>query len=303
MKESFAKAGVGRLCKLFGKTRHAFYERRWYEQRRYSQEQIVLELLGNLRKEIPVQSTKSIYQVLKPTLRNHGITIGRDALHEIRKAHNLLYKPRKRFCRTTDSFHRFYKYPNLIKDMTITAIEQVWVCDITYIRVGDHFNFLSLITDAYSHLIVGYCLHPTLDTAGPLQALQRALTTLTKPVHQLIHHSDRGTQYCCQEYIAQLTSHHIQSSMTEKGDPYENAVAERVNGILKHNFKLDKVFPQENEAKQAVDRSITAYNEIRPHQSISMLTPTVAHTMEHTLTRTWKTKSSLPRDPPLNNHL
>jgi transposase InsO family protein len=298
MKQSFAKVGVGHLCKLFGRTRHAFYEKTWYKQQRYSDEQIVVELLIALKREIPVQSTKSIYQILKHTLRAHGITIGRDSLHEIRERYNLLNRRRKRFYKTTDSFHRFYKYPNRIRDLSITAIQQVWVCDITYIRVINNFNFLSLITDAYSHLIVGYCLHETLAAEGSLKALKMAVSTLRENTQGLIHHSDRGIQYCCDQYANELKNYSIESSMTEKGDPYENAIAERLNGILKHNFKLEQTFNNREHALQAVDRAIKNYNHLRPHQSISMFTPAQAHQHQGELKKCWKKKTYKARDHP-----
>jgi putative transposase len=298
MKQSFVKVGVGRLCKLFGRTRHAFYEKSWYKQQRYSDEQIVVELLVALRREIPVLSSKTIYLILKPTLRSHGITIGRDSLHQIRERYNLLNRPRKRFYKTTDSFHRFHKYPNRIRDLSITAIEQVWVCDITYIRVLNDFNFLSLITDAYSHLIVGYCLHETLAAEGSLKALKMAISTLRKDTQGLIHHSDRGIQYCCDQYTDELVKFSIESSMTENGDPYENAIAERLNGILKHNFQLEQIFSSRDLAIQAVDRAIKNYNHLRPHQSVSMLTPADAHQYVGELHRCWKGKTYKARDHP-----
>lgn len=298
MKQSFVKVGVGRLCKLFGRTRHAFYEKSWYKQQRYSDEQIVVELLVALKREIPVQSTKSIYLILKPTLRIHGITIGRDSLHQIRERYNLLNRPRKRFYKTTDSFHRFHKYPNRIRDLSITAIEQVWVCDITYIRVLNDFNFLSLITDAHSHLIVGYCLHETLAAEGSLKALKMAISTLRENTQGLIHHSDRGIQYCCDQYTDELKKFSIESSMTENGDPYENAIAERLNGILKHNFQLEQTFSSRDHAIQAVDRAIKNYNHLRPHQSVSMLTPANAHQYAGELHRCWKSKTYKARDHP-----
>jgi len=298
MKQSFAKVGVGRLCKLFGRTRHAFYEKSWYKQQRYSNEQVVVELLIALKQEIPLQSTKSIYLILKPTLLTHGITIGRDSLHQIRERYNLLNRPRKRYYKTTDSFHRFHKYPNRIKDLSITAIEQVWVCDITYIRVVHEFNFLSLITDAYSHLIVGYCLHETLAAEGSLKALKMAISTLKENTRGLIHHSDRGIQYCCDQYTGELKKYNIESSMTENGDPYENAIAERLNGILKHNFQLEQIFSSRDHALQVVDRAIKNYNHLRPHQSVSMLTPANAHQYPGELKRCWKSKPYKARDHP-----
>jgi transposase InsO family protein len=141
MREIFVTVGVGRLCKLFGKTRHAFYDKNWYLKQRYSDEKIVLELLFQIRREIPILSTRVIYHMMKPTLLNHGITIGRDAVHELRRQHGMLYRRRKRYVSTTDSHHRFYKYPNRIKHIEVTRIEQIWVSDITYIRQIDGFSF------------------------------------------------------------------------------------------------------------------------------------------------------------------
>lgn len=207
----------------------------------------------------------------------------------------MLYRRRKKYVRTTDSHHRFYKYPNRIRHLEVTRIEQIWVSDITYIRQLDGFCFLSLITDIYSHKVVGYCLYPTLETQGPLIALRMAIASLTKPPDGLIHHSDRGIQYCCDEYTQELQLYLIDISMTDNGDPYENAIAERLNGILKKNFGLGKVFKDIEEAEAAVHRAIDAYNNLRPHQSVSMLTPSIAHQPKHEgqLKRTWKSKPKI----------
>lgn len=298
MREIFVSVGVERLCKLFGRTRHAFYDKNWYLKQRYSDEKIVVELLLQIRRDIPVISTKVIYQMIKPTLLNHSITIGRDTLHELRRQHGMLYRRRKKYVTTTDSHHRFYKYPNRIKHLEVIRIEQIWVSDITYIRQLDGFSFLSLVTDAYSHKVVGYCLYPTLEAQGPLIALRMAIAGLTKPPDGLIHHSDRGIQYCCDEYTQELQLYLIDISMTDNGDPYENAVAERLNGILKKNFGLGRVFKNFEEAQVAVNRAIDAYNNLRPHQSVSMLTPAIAHQPEYEgrLKRTWKSKSKMQRD-------
>lgn len=302
MKKVFVKVGVGRLCKLFGKTRHAYYDKNWYLEQRYNDEKIVLELLLQIKREIPVLSTKVIYHMIKPTLLNHDITIGRDALHAFRRQQGLLYRRRKRYFRTTDSNHRFHKYPNKIKHLEVTHTEQVWVSDITYIRQLDGFSFLSLITDIYSHKIMGYCLHPTLAAKGPLQALRIATPHLTKAPGKLIHHSDRGIQYCCDDYTKELQLYCIDISMTDKGDPYENAIAERLNGVLKRNFGLGKTFRDFEEAKSAVDRAIDAYNNLRPHQSVSMLTPALAHQPEYEgrLKRTWKSKPRIQDQQTIN---
>ena len=283
--------GIGRLCKLFGKTRHAFYDKNWYLSRRHSDEEIVTELLYQIRREVNVLSTKAIYHMIRPTLRDHGITIGRDDLHEIRRQYGLLHRRTKKHCRTTNSNHRFRKYPNRLIGLAIERIDQVWVSDITYIKVQDGFSFLSLVTDAYSRKIMGYCLFRTLQAEGTLSALRMAISNLSGPPQNLIHHSDRGIQYCCDEYIEELQLYCIESSMTNNGDPYENAVAERLNGILKKHFGLRNVFASHEDAQKAVDRAVKGYNEIRPHQSISMLTPSAAHMFNGTLERKWKKKT------------
>lgn len=298
MKESFASVGIGTLCKLFGKTRHAFYDKNWYRTRRQNDEQVVLDLLYQIREQVPVLSTKAIYHMIKPLLRSHGVNMGRDEVHEIRRRHGMLHKRRRRYCVTTDSNHRFRKYTNLLRDVAIVRIEQVWVSDITYIRILDGFNFLSLVTDAYSRKIVGYCLFPTLGAEGPLTALKMAISSLSGPPEGLIHHSDRGIQYCCNEYIEELRLYCIESSMTENGDPRENAIAERLNGILKRNFNLKREFDTRAEAVLAVERAVLAYNGIRPHQSVSMLTPEHAHGHVGELVRKWKRRSYGPSDRP-----
>jgi transposase InsO family protein len=182
------------------------------------------------------------------------------------------------------------KYSNLIKGVEASEAEQIWVADITYIVVGGDFNFLNLITDNYSKRIMGYCLHPTLEAQGTVTALKLAISNRQRPDNKLIHHSDRGTQYCCQDYVSLLQVNGISISMTEKGDPYENPVAERVNGILKGDFELDKKFASRSEALPAIDRSIKAYNELRPHLSCNMFTPNQAHEMVGPLEKRWKPK-------------
>lgn len=172
----------------------------------------------------------------------------------------------------------------------VERIEHVWVSDITYIRVNDGFHFLSLVTDAYSRKIVGYCLCNTLEARGPLSALRMAISNLSKAPEGLIHHSDRGIQYCCDEFVEELQLYCIESSMTENGDPRENAIAERLNGILKKHFGLKKTFSSPDDANVAVLRAVRGYNDIRPHQSISMLTPAKAHEHDGVLLRKWKKK-------------
>ena len=291
MRTTFTQIGVGPLCELFGKTRHAYYDKLWHQKRRYSDHEIVMELLLQLKREASGLGTPTIYKLLKQPLKAHGIKMGRIALHNFRLKHGLVCKPKKKFVRTTDSFHHYRKYPNLIKGLNVDQADQLWVSDITYIRIESDFQFLSLITDVYSRKIVGYHLHPSLATEGPLQALHMALGALDCLPDGLIHHSDRGTQYCCSQYVQVLQSYKISISMTEKGDPYENSVAERINGILKSIFDLERTFEDQLQACEAIQKAITFYNTVRPHTSVEDLTPEKAHTLTGKLKRLWKPKT------------
>lgn len=288
LREQYSKVSVGHLCNLFGKTRHAFYDKLWHQRVKISHEQVVLEMLLEIQRDIPGAGIPTIYQLIRKPLQSHGIKMGRDAVQDVRRRYGLIKKPRRSYVATTDSNHRFRKYPNIIRDLKVTRASELWVCDITYIRVNKDFNFLSLVCDVYSHKVIGYCLHPTLAKEGPLTALRMAIQTLQGPPENLIHHSDRGIQYCCDEYVEELELYNIQISMTENGDPYENAIAERLNGILKKTFGLNKVFQHRREAHKAVKKAILLYNTVRPHSSIENLTPHQAHTCTGTLNKIWK---------------
>lgn len=295
LKATCANTGVGRLCMLFGRTRHAFYDRLWFLKQRDESHILVLEMVAEIRREIPRIGTGKLYQMIRKPLQSNGIKMGRDRLHALLQDHGLTVRPKKRYARTTNSNHWMKKYPNLIKEVESTESEQIWVADITYILVNGDFNFLNLITDNYSKRIMGYCLHPTLEATGTIIALKQALLNRHKPANKLIHHSDRGTQYCCMDYVNLLQTAGISISMTENGDPYENPVAERVNGILKGDFELDKRFSSRSEALTAIDRSIRAYNELRPHMSCNMFTPNQAHEMVGPLEKKWKPKTYVKR--------
>lgn len=291
MKASYTRIGIGRLCMLFGKTRHAFYDRSWHETTRMEWQYVVLEMVAQIRRELPRIGTPKLYHMIKPSLERQEIKMGRDALHHLLGEHNMIVKQKRRYVVTTNSNHWMKKYPNLIKELVVIQSEEIWVADITYIIVGDDFNFLSLITDAYSKQIMGHCLHPTLEAEGCLQALSMALKKLSRPVSTLVHHSDRGTQYCSGSYVGLLQSMGIAISMTEKGDPYENAIAERINGILKGEFNLNRSFSNRNEAIETIEKSIRAYNQLRPHMSCDYLTPTQAHEMKGILKKKWTPKT------------
>ena len=224
--------------------------------------------------------TRKLYEQLQPFMIAHGIKIGRDALFDLLSANQLLIKRRKRRIQTTFSSHWLRKYPNLIKEFTPSAINQLWVSDITYwkINTGEHL-YISLITDAYSRKIVGYNVADTMEAIQSIAALQMALATLGGVARskQLIHHSDRGIQYCSSKYVKLLQDNDIKISMTESGDPLENAIAERVNGIIKQEYLNFYETATLEEAKKQLVNTIILYNNDRPHMSISNKTPNRAH--------------------------
>ena len=243
------------------------------------QQAIVLKLVEQIREKIPGIGVIKLYHMLREPMEAHGIKMGRDKLYDLLSYFGLLIrKKRRRQPITTDSNHPFYKYKNLIKSMPITRPNLVWVSDITYIRLIHGFCYLNLITDAFSRKIVGYFLNKNLSSEGTIIALRMALSECKRnSTTMLIHHSDRGLQYCCKEYIKILNDHHVGISMTQNGDPYENAIAERVNGILKHQFNLGNTFKSMNEVQLTLDQAIKNYNELRPHLSLNLLTPVQVH--------------------------
>jgi putative transposase len=251
---------------------------------------LVLDLVSAIRREIPGLGTGKLYILLRNSLEKSGIKMGRDKLHKLLAANNQLIRRKRLVPKTTNSSHWMKKYPNLLKDMEVIRTESVWVCDLTYVCVGHDFNYLSLITDAHSRMIVGYCLHPFLTAAGCLKALDMAISSRTKNKEQLVHHSDRGSQYCSFEYVRRLKEADIHISMTDNGDPYENAMAERVNGILKSDFRLGRIFKSQAEALMVTDAAVRNYNNLRPHMSCDYMTPLEAHRLDAPMKKHWKKK-------------
>lgn len=260
-------------------------------------EAVVLQEVRKWRARQQHVGTRRLLLHLKPVLQQHQIKMGRDKLFDLLANHQLLVRrSRRRRVSTTNSNHPFRKYPNLIKDMPIKTVNQVWVSDITYLSLrGERFCYLSLITDVYSRKIIGYQLYPSLKKEGPLAALQMALQSRTASVfYRTIHHSDRGMQYCCKEYTDTLLNNKVCISMTEKGDPAENAIAERVNGILKTELTLAATFSSFAQASQAVDQAIRIYNQERLHSSCDFLTPDQAYQNAHgTMKQRWRKKRSV----------
>lgn len=219
---------------------------------------------------------RKLIKSLNEDFSKQQLKVGRDALFNVLREHNMLTLRKKFSCRTTDSYHRFYKYNNLIKDMKITKPNQVWASDITYIRTLNGFCYLALITDMYSRKIVGYDLSDSLELKGCVRALNKALYK-KKNISGLIHHSDRGIQYCSNVYTQILKRKKINISMTEENHCYENAMAERVNGILKDEFYLDQTFMNTAHAKRAAKNAIKLYNEVRLHLSLDFKTPNMVY--------------------------
>jgi len=251
---------------------------------------MVRDIVMRIRCQMPRICTRKLYFLMQKELSDLNIKIGRDVLFNFLRAEKLLIKPKRSHVKTTNSSHWMRKYPNLIKDIELNRPEQLWVSDITYIKTAAGHEYLSLITDAYSKKIMGYELLDNLSTKGPLNALEAALKN-RKYKNDLIHHSDRGLQYCSAEYVEMLKKNNIKISMTENGDPYENAIAERINGILKYEFLIIDGFNDHLQAMRVIEESINIYNESRPHLSCNMLTPNKAHLQQKIKLKKWSKKT------------
>ncbi len=249
------------------------------ESKQTHQHQTVIQLVREQRMIQPRIGTRKLHYMLKPQLAEHAIKMGRDALFALLGSARLLITPKRAYHKTTYSHHRFYKHPNLLKpgarQIVPSRPEQVWVADITYLPTQTENTYLSLVTDAYSRKIVGYHVDAHMQTSAVGKALQMAVRSRQHKL-PLIHHSDRGIQYCSAEYQTIHTKHKITCSMTDGYDCYQNALAERVNGILKHEFLLSK--PKDlAEARKMVKESIRIYNQQRPHFSLKYKTPDAVH--------------------------
>ena len=289
MKQDHPRLSIRRLCALFGKTRHAYYDLCWRKQDTLLKDEVILQEVNEIRTNLPRVGTRKLHHLLNEKLGDHSLQVGRDYLFDLLNENRLLIRTRRRKAITTDSRHWMRKYANLASQVEVCRPEQLWVSDITYIRLHHEFAYLSLITDAYSHKIMGFGLRKDLSALGCLEALNMALANRAYNYHALIHHSDRGSQYCSKEYVQLLTDHKIAISMTENGDPYENALAERLNGILKTEFNLYATLSSFEEAQRTVAKSINSYNNLRPHDSCDRLTPQQAHLINGKLKKRWKT--------------
>jgi transposase InsO family protein len=257
-------------------SRQNYYKVRIARERRMVDEGLIRDLVQATRKEHPRLGGFKLHYLLKDELLEAGVRIGRDRFFEVLGNQGLLLEPRRKAPRTTNSRHSLPVFPNLIKTMEITGPNQVWVCDITYIRTREGFLYLYLITDIYSKKIVGYHLGRTLEAADAIKALRMALKHLPEDEHP-IHHSDRGCQYCSHEYVEVLRESGLAISMTEENHCAENSIAERVNGILKNEYYIDAEFRTEAAAAKAVEQTVYLYNTKRPHRSLKLCTPEAVH--------------------------
>ena len=275
---------------MFGIDRQVYYRRIRRKTSRQNKAKEVVLMVNTIRAKMPRIGTRKLYHLLLDKLQ--VLKIGRDKFFDILKANHLLIQPKRSYHITTNSHHRFRKHENLILNLEINRPEQVWVSDITYIGKRDNPCYLSLITDAYSKKIMGYYVANNLNTQSSVLALKMALKQRKDYSLPLIHHSDRGLQYCANEYQEELIKNKVLCSMTQNLDPYENAVAERINGILKQEFKIDKYNQTTKITNQIVKELVNIYNEIRPHYSNYMLTPNQMHSQNKINMRTYKTKNS-----------
>ena len=240
---------------------------------------------------MPRLGTRKLYYLLKESFVREGIFIGRDRLFDLLREEGLLIVKKKKYTKTTDSKHWMRKYPNLVKQVQLKRPEQVWVADITYLALSNDYRYLHLVTDAYSKQIMGYNVSETLAAAETLKALQMALNN-RRYQGSLTHHSDRGLQYCSAAYVRTLQQKNIAISMTQDGSPYDNAIAERVNGILKDEYGLDEPFTDRAQLENQVRQSIDSYNNRRPHESNHLLTPNEMHQQDKLKPKAWHKKST-----------
>lgn len=281
------------MCRLLGYSKQAYYKQLQYQQQKELDEHLIVGLIEKKRKIWKAGSGRNLFMSLQKDFKHHGIKIGRDKFFDLLRRKGLLRKLHRRKVKTTDSYHRYHKYPNLIKDRMPLKANEIWVSDITYLWLRDENNFcyLFLITDLYSRKIIGHCVSKTLQAKGAIISLTMAMKKVENgKLENCIHHSDRGIQYCCDQYIGALMNKKLQVSMTENGDPLENAVAERINKTIKEEFTDEKElsFRDFEIARKGIKSFIDFYNTQRPHRSINWLTPGQAHLLKGELKRKWK---------------
>jgi putative transposase len=270
---------VSAVCRKVGITRQNYYARRKVRRRRQVEAGLVVALVQAERKLQPRLGVRKLHFMFKESLHQEGVKLGRDRFFEVLRGQGLLLEPKPaEYPRTTNSYHCLPVFTNRIKGVAVRRANEVWVGDLTYLRTREGFMYLALLTDKHSRKVVGYHCGDTLETAGCLAALQAALAELPAGAGPM-HHSDRGTQYCSHEYVNWLVAHGLGVSMTETDHCAENALAERMNGILKQEYGLGREFATKADARLAVDQAVHLYNTRRPHTALKYLTPQAVHSL------------------------
>ncbi|MDC1506080.1 IS3 family transposase, partial [Winogradskyella sp.] len=259
-------------------SKQAFYKRRKTRQRQQIDHQKLIVMVKDYRKKVGSKTGGiKLYDALKQDFINADIKIGRDKFYRFLKLHKLLVPKSKNYITTTNSNHMFKKYKNLVNDQVPTRSEQLWVSDITYIKTENGHNYLALVTDAYSKQIMGYNLDNHMRTSLCTEALAMAIKNRKYPSQKLIHHSDRGFQYCNPKYTEFAESNSITMSMTEQYDPYENAIAERINRTLKYEYGLKQTIKNTDLAQKMTEQAVHIYNNLRTHFSLDLRKPAEVH--------------------------
>lgn len=257
-------------------------------------QKLILDQVRKIRKLHPKYGTRKLHKSMNLFFIQNNIKMGRDAFFKLLKWNHLLVKKPKNFHTTTNSKHRFFKNPNRILDLEIKQSEQVWVSDITYIKVDKKYAYLALVTDAYSKKIVGYRLAHHMRTEIVVDALKMGLNQRLYPDRHIIHHSDRGIQYCAPEFTEFADKHHILLSNTQNSDPYENAIAERMNKTLKYEYGMKETIPDMDTAQKMIKQAVDLYNNHRLHFSLNLQTPSIVHKIENVKYKSYK-KSKINR--------
>lgn len=283
------------MCRYFGYTRQAYYQRLKEYSQQETRRELILDLIMTIRKDHPKMGGKKLYGLLREDIGKMDLSMGRDKFFNLLGEEGLLVQRKRKYALTTHSFYRFSQYKDLFNGKEWEKPHLAWVCDITYIRIGDTFRYLFLITDAFSRKIIGWHLGGTLESKWAEAALKMAIRQCpgTKGI---VHHSDRGFQYCSKSYTDMLKGAEIRSSMGQAGNCYDNAMAERVNGILKTEYLLDETFSNVQEAYKATKHAVEKYNEARPHWSLNLMKPSEAHKCP-SMFSSLKRKGSPSREP------
>ncbi|WP_416441754.1 IS3 family transposase [Leeuwenhoekiella sp. A16] len=277
------------MIQCFGISKQAFYKRLRSHKTKVTNDQIIIQMIREYRNEVGLRTGGiKLHDNLKPKMEQRGIKMGRDKFYRLLRTYNLLVPRTKRFFITTNSKHQFYKHKNLVKDKAPTRSEQLWVSDITYIKTEKGHSYLALVTDAYSKQIMGYKLANHMKTSLCIDALAMAIKNRKYPNEKLIHHSDRGFQYCNPAYTEFARQNGITMSMTQQYDPYENAVAERINRTLKYEYGLKKTIKNCTLAKKMIKRAVHIYNNKRTHLSLKLNTPAFVHINQNVPYRSYK---------------